>query len=98
MHKITITKIDHDDYLGYYIGDELYAYTEYNNITYEEVSLEGILRAMEAGLIKHRNEATVSVVDKYELPNFSHEADEETINNLPQSLEELKAIYAAHGD
>jgi hypothetical protein len=90
MHKITITKIDHDDYLGYYIGDELYAYTEYNNITYEEVSLEGILRAMEAGLIKHRNE--------YELPNFSHEADEETINNLPQSLEELKAIYAAHGD
>lgn len=93
MHKITITKIDHDDYYGYYIDDRLYQYCEYNRITPEEVKFLALLEAMEDGLIKNRFEADIVFREKYDLPNYSDEADEESINNLPNSLEDLLAMY-----
>lgn len=94
MHTITITKVDHDDYVGYYIDDECFAYTEYHDINDNEVKLEAIVRAFDAGLIKKRDEANVVFVEKYDLPGYSSEADEDIINRLPHTCTELKAHYA----
>jgi hypothetical protein len=98
MHTITITKIDHDDYLGYYINDDLYAYTEYNNINDQEVTLEAIVRAFEAGLIKHRTDADVLIVEKYDLPGYSDWADEAIVNDLPSNCAKLREHFANYNN
>jgi hypothetical protein len=98
MHTITITKIDHDDYLGYYIDDGYYAYVEYNSITDDEVKLEAIVQAFEAGHIKHRSDVNFVMVEKYDLPGFSYEADEELINRMPNTCTELRAHFANYNN
>ena len=96
--SITITKIDHDSWWGYYINDDLYGYDDYYNFSDKEVKLEGVLKAIDAGLIKNRK----SPLDI----KFEHHTDwafmnsdlfelgfEEFSSALPQTLTELKNWY-----
>jgi hypothetical protein len=97
MLRTIITKIDHDEYYGYYINDKLYRYTEYYNVNDKQVELEAIVQAFEQGLIHQRNHLDIVFVEKYDLPGYSSEADNHLIKmtgNLPDSCEALKAFYA----
>jgi len=96
MHKIIITKVDHDSWWGYYIDDHFYGYNDYYNFSDDEVKKEGILRAMEAGIISKRSDAEVVLQHHTDLPGYSYEADDELKNrgDLPATLTELLQFFA----
>lgn len=99
MPTITITKIDRDDYIGYYIGDKLYCYTEYCDITDDQVVLEATVQAFESKIISSRYEVKIEWVEKYDLEGYSHNADEDAASHdLPSSLAVLKAHYLNYGE
>jgi len=97
---IVVTQIDHDDWLGYYIGEKLYSYGEYSSFSDNEVEKEVILRAIDDGLIKDRKE-----VDKLNIIWNSHQdwdcmtddlydvGIDNFSNELPETLTEMKNWY-----
>jgi hypothetical protein len=96
MYKITVTKVDHDSWWGYYINEDFYGYNDYYNFSDDEVKNEGLIRAMEAGHIKHRNEAEVVLQHHTDLPNYSYEADQALMESgdLPATLTEFLQFFA----
>lgn len=99
-NKITIiiTKIDHDDYCGYYIGDELYEYCERYYITDDQVKNEALLRAFEAGLIQHRSEAEVHIDEHIDQAWYNSDADDYVQNDLSPSLKDLIARFSSFAE
>jgi hypothetical protein len=94
-HTLTVTQVDHDSWYGYYINDTLYGYNDSYYFSKGEVINEGLLRMFEAGLITHRDQVEVVFQEKYDLPGYSHEADDALMDQgmLPATLEELKEHY-----
>jgi hypothetical protein len=97
---IIVTQIDHDDWLGYYIGENLYSYGEYSSFSEEEIVKEVILQAIDNGLIKNRKEADrLKIIWKSHL-NWDCMSDdlydagiEHFSNELPKTLTEMKNWY-----
>jgi hypothetical protein len=94
MLTTTITKVEHDEAIGYYINDKIHAYADYHDVSDKEVELEAIVQAFEQGLIHQRNHLKVEFIQHYDLPGYSLEADKAMVNHLPDSCEVLKAHYA----
>lgn len=104
---ITITKIDHDSWWGYYIGDKLYGYDDYYNFSDDEVRKEAVLQAIDDGIIKTRKETIETpLVYHTDWPGMNDtegagrdrdlydEIMSEFSNSLPSTLTELKTWYA----
>lgn len=98
--KIVITKIDHDSWWGYYIGENLYGYNDYYNFSDEEVEKEALLQAIDNGLIKSRKEKdNLNIVMEYHndwefMTNDLYDAGFEHFSSeLPETLTEFKQWY-----
>lgn len=98
--EIVITKIDHDSWWGYYIGEKLYGYNDYYNFSDEEVEKEAMLQAIDQGLIKSRKEKDkLNIVMDYHIDwefvsDDVYEAGfEEFSRQLPETLTEFKQWY-----
>lgn len=98
--NIVVTIIDHDDWLGYYIGDKLYSYGEYSSFSSGEVEKEVILQAIDDGLIKNRKETDKLNIVYDNHQNWECMSDElydegmnEFSNELPATLTEFKNWY-----
>lgn len=92
---ILITKIDHDSWLGYYIGDKLYGYNDYYNFSDDEVKKEAVLQAIDDGILKNRKDPHEIRFEYHtDWPEYTSEAGEEMYdefsNHLPESMAELK--------
>lgn len=105
--SITITKIDHDSYWGYYIGDKLYGYNDYYNFSDDEVVNEALLQAIDDGIIKTRKDPIeIKLVYHTDWPGMSdpgagdrdlyQEIFDEFGRGLPDTLKELKSWYASN--
>jgi hypothetical protein len=101
--KITITKIDHDSWWGYYIGDTLYGYNDYYNFSDAEVKKEAVLQAIDDGLIKSRKDPIDVVLEHHtDWPEFEQNPDllelmvDEFSSELPPTLTELKTWIKEH--
>lgn len=103
--QITITKIDHDNWLGYYIDDALYGYNDYYNFSDGEVQKEALLQALDRGLISKRTDPLDVVWDYHtnwpELVNNDQLYDimlNTFSSELPASLADLKGWVSVHAD
>ena len=105
--SITITKIDHDSYWGYYIGDKLYGYDDYYNFSDDEVRKEAVLQAIDDGIIKTRKDPIeTKLVYHTDWPGMGDPSNEgrdlynemmsEFSRSLPSTLAELKIWYASN--
>ena len=101
--RITITKIDHDSWWGYYIGDELYGYNDYYNFSDAEVKKEAVLRAIDTGLVKSRKDPLEVVLERHtdwpelaQNPEIVELMTDEFSSELPPTLTQLKAWVKAN--
>lgn len=95
--SITITKIDHDSWWGYYIGEELYGYNDYYNFTDYEVELQARMNALEQGIInKPKDPLDIKLVyhTSWDFDDdLFEEAWEEFSGHLPDTLTEFKQWF-----
>ena len=103
--QITITKIDHDSWWGYYINDTLYGYNDYYNFSDSEVKKEAVLQAIDEGLIKKRSDPLEIVFEHHtDWPEFAANTDlaevvvQQFDNELPATLTAFKAWIAEHAN
>ncbi len=102
---ITITKIDHDSWWGYYIGDKLYGYNDHYNFSDAEVKKEAVLQAIDDGLIASRKDP-IEVVLEYHTdwpelvqnPELVEMMLDVFSSELPPTLTQLKAWIKGHLD
>jgi hypothetical protein len=98
MYEVTITRVDHDSWIGYYIGDKLYRYCEYEKVSTEEVENEALLQAIEEGLMKSRKDPHHFIwVEHMDMPEFEADPDlydatcDQFSSELPDTLTEFVA-------
>lgn len=103
--SITITKIDHDSWWGYYIGEKLYGYDDYYNFSDAEVEKEAVLQAIDGGLITTRKDPLAIVWEHHhdwpELRDnemLQEQLIDEFSSDLPSTLSELKAWIKEHSE
>jgi hypothetical protein len=100
---ITITKIDHDSWWGYYVGDKLYGYNDYYSFSDAEVKKEAVLQAIDSGLIASRKDPINVVLEHHtdwpelvQHPDLAELMIEEFSSELPPTLTQLKAWVRGH--